>query len=335
MLPPRYAQWLADLLPGTLPEEQAATCSRCAMQAAAVPEGYRFRADAKCCTYVPAVVNFLVGALLRDLPPGTGRTSLESRVAHGVCTPHGLDVTDDERHKYARLVEADQFGRDPDLRCPHYIHEAGGLCGIWRHRNAVCATWYCKHDRGAAGQRFWRAVEALLTLVERELSHWCACQVLFRVTPPGPAPDVGDDSDDTPEWQAWSAHAAAYYRECAALVEELTWPEVQTITGPELEPLISELRAAHAALEPSSSDPPALVPGLVRISRRGPTSTRVVTYSDSDALDLPSELVALLPRFDGRPTDVVLAEIARDGVVLTPALVARLVDFAVLAPAEP
>jgi hypothetical protein len=335
MLPPRYAQWLSELVSGTLPEEHAATCSRCAMQAAAVPEGYRFRSDAKCCTYVPAIVNFLVGALLRDLPPGPGRDSLERRVATGVCTPHGVDVTDDERQRYARLVEADMFGRDPDLRCPHYIHEAGGLCGVWRHRNAVCATWYCKHDRGAAGQRFWRAAEALLTLVERELSHWCACQVLYSVPPPAPAPAPapGDDDDDMPEWHAWSAHAAAYYRESAALVDELSWDEVRTIAGPELTPLIAELREAHAALAAEAPEP--LVPGLVRISRRGPTTTRVVTYSDSDAIDLPSELVALLPRFDGRPTDVVLAELAGEGVVLTPALVARLVDFAVLAPAAP
>ena len=42
------------------------------------------------------------------------------------------------------------------------------------------------------------------------------------------------------------------------------------------------------------------------------------------------ELVELLPRFDGRATEVVLAELAGEGVVLTPDLVARLVDFAVL-----
>lgn len=300
------------------------------MHAAAVPEGYRFRADAKCCTYVPAIVNFLVGALLRDLPPGPGRVSLERRVAEGVRTPHGLDVTDDERRRYAALVEADQFGRAPDLRCPHYMHEAGGLCGLWRHRNAVCATWYCKHDRGAVGQRLWRAVEALLTMVERELSHWSACQVLYRVAPPG-AP-AADDGDDLPEWRAWSDHAEAYYRETAAMVDDLRWADVEAIAGAEIEPLLTELRAAWAAVQTDAPAPSALVPGLVRIGRRGKTTTRVVTYSDSDAIDLPSELVALLPRFDGRPTAVVLAELAREGVVLTPALVARLIDFAVLAP---
>ena len=78
-------------------------------------------------------------------------------------------------------------------------------------------------------------------------------------------------------------------------------------------------------------NPPAvLVPGTVKLAQRGPVSTRVVTYSDSDALELPNELLALLPRFDDRATEQVLAELAREGVILTPDLVARLVDFAVL-----
>jgi hypothetical protein len=326
MLPPRYARWISDLVGGTLPEEQAATCARCVMTADAVEEGYRFRADAKCCTYVPAIPNFLVGAALREAPEGPGRASLLRRLADPeVCTPHGLDVGPADRAAYQAILADESFGRDERLRCPHYLHAEGGLCGVWRHRNAVCATWYCKHDRGAAGQRLWRAVEAVLTWVERELSHWCACQVLYKLAPPD-APTTADD-DDLPEWQAWSRDPAAYYRETAALVDDLTWPEVQAIAGPELEPALAELRAAHAALGPPA---PALEPAPLKISRRGPARTRVVTYSDSDAIDLPSELVELLPRFDGRATDVVLAELAAEGVVLTPELVARLVDFAVL-----
>lgn len=339
MLPPRYAKWLTDLLGGTLPEEQAATCSSCAMQGEAVAEGYRFRADAKCCTYVPALPNFLVGAALRELPPGPGRASLESRIEDlATCTPHGLDVSEADRARYQALVAAESFGRDPDLRCPHYLAEQGGLCGIWRQRNGVCATWFCKHDRGAAGQRFWQTAEALLTLTERELCHWCACQLLYREAPPGAA--AIDDS--LSEWSAWVPLRRDYYLRAAALVDELSWPEVQVIGGPELAALAEQLQAAHAALQPEDPAgrsprlvalrrPPAvLVPGTVKLARRGPTSTRVVTYSDSDALELPNEVLALLPRFDGRPTEQVLAELAREGVILTPDLVARLVDFAVL-----
>lgn len=336
MLPPRYAAWISDLVGGTLPEEQAATCSRCAMQADAVPEGYRFRADAKCCTYVPALPNFLVGGALRDLADGPARASLERRIADAsVCTPHGLDVSEDERRRYQEVVAAESFGRAEGLRCPHYLADAGGLCGIWRHRNGVCATWFCKHDRGVAGQRFWQALEALLTLVERELSHWCACQLLYRTAAPG----LPTAEDDLPEWAAWAPHAGDYYRRAAELVDELDWPEVQAITGPELVPAAAAVLAAYGALQPAAPRlvqirrPPAvLVAGALRVSHRDPAITRLVTYSDSDALELPTELVDLLPRFDGRPTELVLAELAGEGVLLTADLVERLVDFAVLRP---
>jgi hypothetical protein len=343
MLPPLYAAWLTELLGGAVPEEQTATCSRCAMQADSVPEGYRFEAAAKCCTYVPTLPNYLVGGALRELPGGPGRASLERRLDEpAVCTPHGLDVSDDDRRRYQELVAGERFGRDHDLRCPHYLPEDGGLCGIWRHRNGVCATWFCKHDRGAAGQRFWHAVEALLSVVERELCHWCACQLLYHDAPPGDG-EVDDLMADLPEWDAWAPHARDYYLRAAALVADLAWPEVQVIGGADVVAAAERVRLAYADLAPEPVAPalvqvrrPAtLVPGTLRVSHRGPETTRLVSYSDSDALDLPSELVALLPRFDGRPTAQVLAELADEGVSLTDDLVARLVDFAVLqAPGE-
>jgi hypothetical protein len=334
MLPPRYSDWITNLLGGTLPEEQVATCDRCVMQTSDVPEAYRFRADAKCCTYVPALPNFLVGAALRDLPPGPARVSLERRLAEpAVCTPHGLDVGEDERRRYHAIVSAETFGRDPGLRCPHYLAESGGQCGIWRHRNGVCATWFCKHERGATSQRFWQALEGLLTLVERELSHWCACQLLYHTEPPGPP---GGD-DELPEWAAWLPHLDDYYRRCAALVDELEWPEVQAIASPDFIPAAARLQAAYAALQPLPG--PALVqirrpllPGPVRVSHRDPAHTRIVTYSDSDPLELPTAIVDLLPRFDGRPTGQVLDELEREGVVLAPDLLALLLDFEVLQP---
>src|SRR5690606_27951837 len=152
----------------------------------------------------------------------------------------GLDATDDERERYRELLAAERFGRDPDLHCPYYLQEAGGLCGVWRHRNGICATWYCKHDRGARGQRFWQALEVLLTVIERELGHWCAVTILDHHTPAtGPRESA---------WDHWLGREADYFRHAAALVEPLTWPEVQAIVGAALAPSQAELLAAHAAL---------------------------------------------------------------------------------------
>jgi hypothetical protein len=64
-------------------------------------------------------------------------------------------------------------------------------------------------------------------------------------------------------------------------------------------------------------------------------TTRVSTYSGYDPLDVPNQVMELLPYFDGRPTEDVLAAIASErGIRLEPGLVRKLVDFMVLVPAK-
>lgn len=324
MLPPLYGRWLFDLLGETLPEEQAATCGDCVQCGDHAPEGYRFADATKCCTYVPALANYLVGGALRA-GSLVGRERVLQRMAAlpASVTPHGLDATDDERRRYRDMLTAERFGRDPDLHCPYYIQEAGGLCGVWRHRNGICATWYCKHDRGARGQRFWQALEVFLTVLERELGHWCACTILHQETP-----DLGDHES---AWDHWLGREADYFRRAAELVEPLTWPEVQALIGPALAASRSELLAAHAAL--AEPVPARLQLGTIRVSHHGADTSRLVTYLDTDALELPTVLLDLLPRFDGRPVADVLVELRHLGVDLTPALLALLVDFELLTPA--
>jgi hypothetical protein len=322
MLPPLYGRWISELLGGTLPEEHAATCDACVQCSGHAPEGYRFADATKCCTYVPALANYLVGGSLRA---GSliGRDRLLRRMKDepDSVTPHGLDATEGERQRYRDILAGERFGRDPGLHCPYYLHEQGGLCGVWKHRNGICATWYCKHDRGAAGQRFWQALEVLLTTVERELSHWSACTILFDETP------QEDDGGEAP-WSAWAGREAEYFRRAAELVEALSWTDVQAIAGPALEAAVHELLAAHVALH--DGIPARLEVGTIRVSHRGPESSRVVTYLDTDALEIQNGLLDLLPRFDGRPTGEILAELRAAGVQVSPDLLRVLVDFELL-----
>lgn len=318
MLPELYGRWMSELLGGPLPEEQAATCDRCVQCSGAAPEGYRFADATKCCTYVPAMPNFLVGGALRG---GSllARERLLRRMQDepDATTPHGLDATERERQRYREVLAAEAFGRATDLHCPYYLRELGGQCGVWRSRNGICATWFCKHDRGAAGQRFWQALEVLLTALERELSHWCACTILFE-----------GESDEPSPWSAWAGREAQYYGRAADLVADLTWSQVQAIAGPTLAPVVHDLLAAHAALR---EGPPARVRlGSIRVTHRGPERSRVVTYLDTDALELPTALLDLLPRLSGRPTAEALAELRAEGVELTPDLLRALLDFEIL-----
>ena len=98
----------------------------------------------------------MVGALLSDLTPelAEGKRRVRARIAeqHGV-TPHGVDGAPAYWQRY--LATKDAFGRTQDLLCPYYSE---GMCTVWHYREAVCATYYCKHDQGDDGHRFWMAV---------------------------------------------------------------------------------------------------------------------------------------------------------------------------------
>ncbi|HET6763191.1 MAG TPA: hypothetical protein VFH27_05955, partial [Longimicrobiaceae bacterium] len=170
VLPPLYARWAEAFLAGPVPHEPAATCGDCAMAKpsaqAATAHAVRFRADAKCCTYLPTVWNFLAGAALADESPGTeaGRATVERRLDRAVAvTPLGLRMSSTYEMLYRSKL--DTFGRNAAFRCPHYVDEAGGLCGIWRHRNSTCATYFCKLQRGAVGSEFWTRLRQLLGAV--------------------------------------------------------------------------------------------------------------------------------------------------------------------------
>jgi hypothetical protein len=98
---------------------------------------------------------------------------MAARVA---VTPLGLGRAASARLLYEHGSD-DSFGQGLAQRCPHDLEDEGGACGVWAHRNAVCATWFCKHDRGATGEAFWRALQRLLQLLERAISRFCLLEI--------------------------------------------------------------------------------------------------------------------------------------------------------------
>jgi hypothetical protein len=160
-LPGLYAKWITELLGGTLPRESRAMCDDCAMRPRAGrqagPQSTFFDPIVKCCTYVSTLYNFLVGSILANIDTAaqSGRATVQKRIGEAVgVTPLGLAPP--PVHSLLYRSSADAFGRRRALRCPHYIEECG-RCGIWRNRNAICSTWFCKHVRGEVGYAFWRA----------------------------------------------------------------------------------------------------------------------------------------------------------------------------------
>jgi hypothetical protein len=352
MLPPLYARWVDGLLVGPIPEERTATCSDCVMckqtNAAGSSSGVFFNPETKCCTFQPTLHNFLVGAVLADASSDTapGRASVEARIAAGVSvSPLGLGRPSMVAARY-ELAGTEGFGKVRALRCPHYLEEGGGRCGVWRHRESTCATWFCKHDRGNTGKEFWWHLHELLRTVENSLARWAVLRLdvgaaalgaLFAAGAPPIATPQELDGSPAPGaqrrvWGNWWGREREFYLEAARLIEPLTWEEVATICGPETAIQVVLVREAYAKLV-SDEIPERLRLGPVLIEPIDAERSRVVTYSTNDALDIPRRLVEVLHYFDGRPTSEALDRLADEQrIKLQRELVRRLVDFNVLRP---
>lgn len=352
MLPPLYTAWMERLLPGPVPEETGATCGDCVM----LPrEGDRlvgdlhFHPGAKCCSYFPTLPNFLVGQILAGETADAGRETARALLCAGSgVTPLGLD----RPPRYAILYDRSAgFGRTPSLVCPYYINADGGLCAIWQHRNGVCATWFCKHVRGAVGEAFWQALQQLLSRIETDLAWWAAVQVdpgaealgelLAARTRASRALLSAEEIEGASVpggyarvWGDWLGREEEFYGECARRVAALSWEEVVAACHPAVPALARLVRNAYDRLA-SSEVPERLRMGPFRIIRNEGSRALAHCYREYDPLSLSRTLLQILPEFDGRPTEEVLAELpAKHGAGLSAALVRKLVDFQVLVPAE-
>jgi hypothetical protein len=357
-LPPLFQRWMDEALPGPIPRERKATCDACAMCAHSAEQratpaeltGSTFRPDTKCCTYLPELPNFLVGAVLRD-DDANGRESLRARIRAGLgVTPLRVGSTPVYAllHRNAGGAEDRVFGRSRAMLCPHFIDEGGGLCGIWKHRNSVCATYFCKHVRGAVGQQFWDDVRRLLAAAESELSVWCALELGLDVTalrrllsvalgdtePLGAELGAQGDTRDAGAaarvWGKWLDREEEFYRQSALLVDALPWDDVGRIGGARVQSRAAIVQDGFARLQSTA------VPDRVaarRVSYRFVDNGRALltTHNPTDPAVLSRRVLDLLHYFDGTSTHNVLSRIAEiEGVRLDEQLVRALVDYGVL-----
>jgi hypothetical protein len=353
MLPPLYAAWIEPVLGVTAPDEPEATCDRCAMQ---VMPGEPTRpgdvcfTEAKCCTYHPRLDNFLAGRILGDASEEARPAVrwLEQAIASGPgVTPLLVDAPPTYWLMYDNATAA--FGRSRTLRCPVF-DASSGRCGIWRHRNSVCATWFCKHARGAAGTRFWDAAHQLLEQLERSVAIHCAASLelgdaalALALNGGGRRSGVtGRDLDGAADpaahrrtWGRWHTREREFFGRCRAIAEALSPAEVLALGGAQAVALGRMARSRLDELRAPELPPGPFRLGTFEVVRSDRAAARVCTYSSYDPLDVPSRLLAALLRFDGRPTEQVVREIAeRDGLAIPDALLRTLVDFELLVRAD-
>lgn len=327
-LPASYARWLEALIGAPVPIETRATCHACAQCVPRMPASQAFRPDVRCCTYIPRLPNYAIGRLLAEeanADTAEGLASVRRRLAGGeAIDPLGLEVTQVDLAAYDRLLANDAFGRDPDVTCPHLLKD--GRCGVWRHRNGVCATWFCRHDRGAVGDAFWDAAQKWLTALEHRVGLWAAEVVFFagRRTVDPEALTRGD-------WGGWNIDRETFYRATAVAVDGLDWTGVARVAGDRLD---DEAQAVRAAFEPMRRPeyPRRFEVSPLQILDEEGGVARVQGYSDTDWVEVPSALLPMLEALDGARLVDIREALAKRHIPIEPGTLEALVDQEVLVP---
>lgn len=352
-LPPLYRRWIGEVLGSDIPDESRATCHDCAMcpppGKPPVPNQRYFDRQVKCCSYSPVLPNFLVGFILADTSPSgrMAKSVVLQRLESGVgVTPVGIESAPRQSALYQASPEA--FGLSRNALCP-FLARDSGRCTIHAYRNAVCATFFCKHERGRIGQEFWRgALQPLLGAIELQLSRINAEALLdddetlaatlasdaWRGQPEPLTAAILDDRADEARnrrlWGRWAGAEREFFIQCAERVRDLAFSEVAALCGPEVRAYARLSRARFQTLM-SETLPEKLVPAPLKIIRTGDQDVRVTTYSAYDPIDVPALVAALLHVFEGRSVEEARAEFKRaTGGALDPSLLRKLVDFDVL-----
>jgi hypothetical protein len=292
----------------------------CTFQERRANADYEFNLNTKCCSFHPSIPNFLVGAIIcdNDQDPEAKAQFVRGALTNEI-TPFGIDPSYATR-LYYRLKP---FGKFVQANCPFYMNHRVGSCAIYNHRNAVCSTWFCKHERGGVGWRFWQKLDEMLTVAEIELSKHCIAKLQIKI--PEEPKDVRERF-----WGNWMFREPEFFQECWKIVERLTWGEVLSIGGERLSKAVNELIEASHHVN-SATIPMFLRMGEFTQEDVGDDIVRVWAYNKYNPIDLRKEIVDVLPFFDGRSIEEVLAQIGNEtSVHLDERLLLQLTDYKIL-----
>jgi len=317
------------------------------MSSEGAPEGdeTHFHPVLKCCTFVPRLPNFLVGAVLRDQKGPEGTKRVEARIARRLgVSPLGIAPSKREARDGSEMSE-ESFGRTKSHVCPYLQHD-DGRCSIWRHRNSVCTTWFCKHEHGAASLRFWDAAKAALLVIEQSLADHCVLVLddarsfclstlesarVVEVRGPLALEEAEASAAYRRLWGSWNGREAEFFIRSADVVSRMSPDEVLGLGGARLALALERVRRAHDDLV-KPKRPRALTndPNLT-LQLSGHDAVSLITYRSFDPIEAPKAILDVLPFFDGRPVPTVLRDVRRrTGLQVDATTLRQLIDFGVL-----
>jgi len=351
-LPAVYNKFLPKFFERTIPRESMATCADCAMcpdQENSFPDIISFNKATKCCTHYPNLPNYLVGAILSSTDPAyeEGRDRILKKISSRVAvTPQGLLRSP----SYTLVIKnaPDAFGRSKSLLCP-YFHGDEGKCTIWAFINANCNTWFCKFSTGEDGRSFWKALKEYLGEVQMMLTYYTQHKlgmdpdkiILPETTSQSITPaDLDNEAPDEKSfrglWGDWAPRVEEFYKEAYKLVESLSRPEFENITGISQKILLKNLENKQRQhVKPDL--PPILTrnPNLI-VKKTGDDSYTLVSYSKTDPIQISKKVYDMLDFFDGTATNTKVQRIIEQetGLKLKKNLLLSLYQLRILVKSE-
>lgn len=352
-LAPVYGPLFSDLFDRPEVVETRATCDTCAMcnhgQIAPVAMDY-FRPDAKCCTYHPGLPNYLVGAILADTSDelAEGRRRLRAKIAARIgVTPSYLAPPRKYNVIYAAARGAGFFGRSKVMLCPYFDEENDGRCTVWKYRESVCSTYFCKYTAGKPGWQFWDTLKGYLGHVERSLARYASVTVDPTMSEPQverfalTAEDVEGVAPKEADYEfwwgkgAWVGREEEFYIACYERVAALQKAEFakHVDDAPEGRAFLARLEAKYDEIA-APKLPAVLIRAQGLLKREAGENVVVTTYNPFDAFSLEKELFDVLEMFSADQTvEENLARLDKEkDIQLAPELLQYLFIHGVLAP---
>jgi hypothetical protein len=256
-LPCIYKPLLPEVFSLEIPEESFTKCSDCMLicskrEDIGLDHSKPFAPDTKCCTFTPRLPNYLAGAFFADPDPmlDEGRRRLHQAITeHKGIFPQGIWPT----KKYRLLYDAGRvegFGRSLNMKCPYYL-DGEFNCALWKYREGVCATWFCKHLAHKAGKEMWETVQEYIQTFQRNVNKWCIKELSApNEEPYGENDNISlEDLDDLPtnsleysrRWGKWEGREEEFYMQCYRLVIIMNGDQLEKIKDKKLKALEEKL----------------------------------------------------------------------------------------------
>jgi len=250
-----YKNFFPQFFKSSIPEETLATCSNCAMVCNDPSKKDQlaqktYLPDRKCCTYHPNIPNYLIGGLLSDTDPSM--TEGKNRIREKIKARTGVTPLGVYSPKYYSVLyksgSSSGFGLSKNLICPYFVTESGA-CSVWKYREAVCSTYFCKTVGGDSGKVFWEGIKRYLSRAQTALIQYALLKTEFtnienimdehhsygsdNLTLSLEDLDNLSSSDENYEklWGGWIGREEEFYISCYNHVNVLTEEQYKSVSG--------------------------------------------------------------------------------------------------------